>query len=185
MELGRTSHLQRITPCVIFWEIWKARNTARFDGTKIHAPSITDNVKRCLLSLASLFPDVLHPPAYSFPRADLGMSSLRQVSSPLIVVRWQIPPTGWNKLNVDGSTIENPGPSGGGGLCRNDRGDFISGFLAGYGPGSNVYAKLRAIHDGLTHCVTLGLQNIIVESDSKLVVDFLNGLAKPSWKWSY
>ncbi|XP_058075296.1 uncharacterized protein LOC131223778 [Magnolia sinica] len=52
----------------------------------------------------------------------------------------------------------NLGPSGGRGICRNEVGDFIFGFSAGYGPGSNVFAELRAIHDGLSYYATLGHQ---------------------------
>ncbi|XP_058082336.1 uncharacterized protein LOC131230428 [Magnolia sinica] len=77
----------------------------------------------------------------------------------------------------------NPGKAGGGGICRNDRGDFIFGFAAGYGVLSNTGAKVRAVHDGLLHCLKRGLAKIIIESDSLQVVNALIGKSSIGWKW--
>ncbi|XP_058111997.1 uncharacterized protein LOC131255316 [Magnolia sinica] len=84
----------------------------------------------------------------------------------LAVVKWLRPPPGWEKINIDGLALGNPGPSSGGGICRDENGAFLFAFHEGYGSGSNVHAEIRAIHDGLLLCFSKGLKNIIVESDS-------------------
>ncbi|XP_058082471.1 uncharacterized protein LOC131230583 [Magnolia sinica] len=77
----------------------------------------------------------------------------------------------------------NPGPSGGGGICRNDNGTFLFGFSMGYGVGSNNMAKLRTIHDGMLICLEKGFDRVIVESDSKLAIHSLSNQSKTPWKW--
>ncbi|XP_058089076.1 subtilisin-like protease SBT3 [Magnolia sinica] len=99
------------------------------------------------------------------------------------VVCWRKPPFGWVKLNVDGSSRGNPRVAKGGGVYRGDKGELHFTFSTGYGIASNTRAELRAIHDGLVHCLQHGLKNIIVESDSLLVVHFLSGIVQPRWKW--
>ncbi|XP_058076430.1 uncharacterized protein LOC131225018 [Magnolia sinica] len=94
--------------------------------------------------------------------------------SPQSVVSWQKPPNGWVKVNVDGSSRGNPGLSGGGGVCRNDKGDFLFGFAFGYGVMSNIGAEIRAAHDGLLLCIEKGFSKVVVESDSELVIKVFN-----------
>ncbi|XP_058068213.1 uncharacterized protein LOC131217319 [Magnolia sinica] len=79
----------------------------------------------------------------------------------------------------------NPGKAGGGGVCRNDKGELLFAFYEGYREGSNLYAELRAVYDGLFHCLKMGFSNVIVESDSQLVVEVMNGSDILGYKWRY
>ncbi|XP_058099912.1 uncharacterized protein LOC131244295 [Magnolia sinica] len=126
------------------------------------------------------FPDLLRPPPRRTSAAELGIVAASRVRSSPTVIRWMKPQLVWVKLNIDGSARGNPGPFGGGGICRGDRGKFIFAFSSGYRLASNVYAELRAIHDSLSFCSRLGLSRIQVELDSSLAVDFLNETVKPS-----
>ncbi|XP_058071227.1 protein TIC 55, chloroplastic-like [Magnolia sinica] len=78
----------------------------------------------------------------------------------------------------------NLGPSGGGGICRNENDTFLFGFSAGYGVGSNNMAELRAIHDGMLLCLGRGLDRVIVASESKLLISSLTYHSKTPWKWN-
>ena len=42
--------------------------------------------------------------------------------------RWEKPPFGLVKLNMDGSADGNPGLAGYGGLLRDDHGNWLAGF---------------------------------------------------------
>ncbi|XP_058106811.1 uncharacterized protein LOC131250539 [Magnolia sinica] len=101
----------------------------------------------------------------------------------VVLVKWKVSSPGWVKLNVDGSALSNPGPSGGGGVCRNASGSFVFGFSAAYGVGSNNLAELRAIHDGMVFCLEKGLIRVIVESDSEVVIAALSSPSKTPWRW--
>ncbi|XP_058103385.1 uncharacterized protein LOC131246942 [Magnolia sinica] len=101
-----------------------------------------------------------------------------------VLVKWSKPTPGWVQLNVDGSNLSNPGPSGGGGICRNDRGVFLFAFSVAYVNGSNNLAELCAIHNGMVLCLEKGLDRIVVESDSRLVIDTLSSQSGCPWKWN-
>ncbi|XP_058092498.1 uncharacterized protein LOC131238937 [Magnolia sinica] len=153
---------QMIIPCIVIWEIWKARNAAVFDdvpGYKLGSGRSDSTTAGAVLSSAI---------------RKRGRASL---------IRWERPSTGWVKINVDGSARGNSGRLGGGGICRGEMGNFLFAFSGGYGVGTNTIAELRVVHDGLALGIQRGYSQIILESDSNLVVELLNGVATPGWKW--
>lgn len=89
-------------------------------------------------------------------------------------MRWNKPLTGWFKLNTDGASFGNPGKVGAGGLIRDLCGNWIKGFSRSIGLTSNIIAKFWALRDGLQLAIQLEIQNIEVELDAKVVVDFMN-----------
>nr|POF24256.1 putative ribonuclease h protein [Quercus suber] len=90
-----------------------------------------------------------------------------------IQVRWLRPPISWFKLNSDRSSLGNLGIAGGGGLIRNDRGNWIKGYARSIGITAGVAVELWALRDGIKLCLSLNLQAVEVELDAKLVVDLL------------
>ncbi|XP_058075745.1 uncharacterized protein LOC131224226 [Magnolia sinica] len=93
-------------------------------------------------------------------------------------------PMGWLKLNIDGSSRGNPGESGGGGVCRDHSSNLIFAFHRYYSTASNTITETQAMLDGLNICSYLGLTNIIVESDSKLIVEAMDDLLSSiPWKF--
>ncbi|XP_058082439.1 uncharacterized protein LOC131230550 [Magnolia sinica] len=119
-------------------------------------------------------------PARLSTRKDKSM-----VTKKVVVVVWNRLDRGWVKLNVDGSALHNPGPSRGGGICRKDNGDVLFAFHRGFGVGSNDKAELMTVFKGLSICISLGLWNVVVESDSKLVMDLFTKISRPGWKWHH
>ena len=76
-------------------------------------------------------------------------------------------------MNIDGSSLGNPGLAGGGGLIRNDKGEWVKGFARAIGSTTSVAAELWALRDGIRLCITLKLPAVEIELDSKLVVDLM------------
>ncbi|XP_042964616.1 uncharacterized protein LOC122298830 [Carya illinoinensis] len=64
-------------------------------------------------------------------------------------IAWIKPNRGQYKLNVDGSSLRNPGLAGGGGVVRDHDGRVLVGFAIHYGQVSNNVAEGRALLDGL------------------------------------
>ncbi|XP_058111296.1 uncharacterized protein LOC131254323 [Magnolia sinica] len=96
------------------------------------------------------------------------------------------PAADWIKISVDGSTLSNPGPSGGGGIARNHDGEFLFAFSSGYSFNSNGKAEIRVIWEGLSCCQGLGYIKVEVASDSKSMVESLNNIKDtPSWPMWY
>ncbi|XP_058071074.1 uncharacterized protein LOC131220118 [Magnolia sinica] len=186
-------YVQNLVPCLILWETWKASNSAVFYGRSPSPSSLISRIcwwisfigrnSRTSNQLSSVSTSVPNPQV-----ADVSFSfNVNNTRSPssYLVVNWRRPPCGWVKINIDGSARGNPGMSGGGGVCRNEKDVLLFTFSEEYGLGSNIRAELRAIHNGLYHCISRGHWSIIVEFDSQLVIDFLLGVATPCWKWSY
>lgn len=88
----------------------------------------------------------------------------------------------WIKCNFDGCSKGKPRQAIAGGLFRNHKGDCIVGFGVNMGIFSNN--KVEAM-DALRHFNTLKeprYKNVILEGDSKLIVDILNEEAAPPWE---
>ncbi|XP_042962665.1 uncharacterized protein LOC122296936 [Carya illinoinensis] len=82
------------------------------------------------------------------------------------IVKWMKPFPSWFKLNVDGSSLENPGHIGASGLIRNGEGSLIWAFAKELGNESNNEAELTALFYGLQYCKDLAIQRVEIELDS-------------------
>ena len=67
----------------------------------------------------------------------------------------------------------NPGLAGGGGIIRNDKGEWVKGFARAIRSTTSVAAELWSLRDGIRLCITLKLPAVEIELDSKLVVDLM------------
>lgn len=94
-------------------------------------------------------------------------------------VSWVKPNTGWTKLNVDGSVSHGIGSAGCGGVLRDSKGDWITGFTHNIGVCSIGEAEAWGILQGLRMAAWKGVTNLIIESDSKSAIDQLQGLPPP------
>ena len=90
-----------------------------------------------------------------------------------IQVKWLNPPSNWFKLNSDGSARGNPGLAGGGGLIRNEKGEWVKGYARAIGITTSVAAKLWALRDGICLCIALKLPAVEIELDAKVVIDLV------------
>ena len=88
-------------------------------------------------------------------------------------VRWEKPSTSWVKLNTNGSANASSGSTEGGGLIRDDRGNWIMGFTRKIGKTNSFLAETWALRDGLLLCNQLNLNVVMVELDAKALVDTL------------
>ena len=61
--------------------------------------------------------------------AYLGLNEKKATTQHTIQVKWLWPPINWFKVNSDGSSLGNPGIVGGGGLIRNENGEWLEGML--------------------------------------------------------
>ena len=70
-------------------------------------------------------------------------------------IRWEKPRAGWLTLNSDGSVASTVGPVGGGGLVRDENGEWVMGFARRIGNASSYLAELWALRDGLQLCLQI------------------------------
>ena len=88
-------------------------------------------------------------------------------------MRWGKPPLGWFKLNTDGASFGNRRKTGGGGLIRDSLGNWVKGFSRSIGYVLSIMAKFWALRDGQRLASDIGIQNLEVELDAKVIVDLV------------
>ncbi|KAG2713072.1 hypothetical protein I3843_04G149000 [Carya illinoinensis] len=176
-----------IMPTLISWRLWKWRCDAQMQGRYDSMEVIWFSIKYWLVVFLSKLLKV--KALSSFDRkllSELDIPVREVVPRILKLVAWSMPSDGWVKLNVDGSCRGNLGSCGGGGVIRDEGGRFLATFSSKYGIGTNNEAELKALIGGLTLCKELGLVNLVIESDSMLVVKWLREKMCTVWYlWDY
>lgn len=80
------------------------------------------------------------------------------------------PKSSWLKLNFDGASKYN-GKASGGGVIKNDRGELVATYVGGLGLQCNNFAEALTLLWGVKLAITLSIQNLHIEGDSKLIID--------------
>ena len=137
------------------WMLWKQRNSVIF-----HNRDPNPNLATHIISQVSDF---------YWCAAEWKKANIFTMKN----IRWERPSSGWRKLNMDGSSLGNPGIAGGGGVIREEAGNWVVGFSRKIGVTSSFDAELWALRDGLTICVNKNFQSVEVELDAKAIIDVL------------
>ena len=77
-----------------------------------------------------------------------------------IMVSWQPPMSGFMKLNVDGSSLENPGSLGAEFFVRDEHGTLRYAATLFMGEGNSFKAELFSLLHGIRYCFQHDLQQI-------------------------
>lgn len=88
-------------------------------------------------------------------------------------IGWVEPDPGWLKLNTGGSFKSTSSLASVGGLVQDDNGAWEWGFTLKVDKADSFTAKLWGLMEGLWLCWERGVHKVIVEMDSKWVVDVM------------
>ncbi|XP_075652482.1 uncharacterized protein LOC142622815 [Castanea sativa] len=138
------------------WPVWKQRNQTVFNNRR-NNPSL---VKQIIMQAMEFIHCVSHP------------NSCRRLS--MNQIRWERPGKGRLKLNTDGAASITLSLAGGGGLIRDELGNWVIGFSKRIGSTNSFMAEDWALRDGLLLCNPMNLSDIIVEIDAKALVNAFN-----------
>lgn len=150
-----------LLPGLVCWELWKARCSFLYDDQPFSVARVIHSIQFQL--------NVLRTTSFS-----------RRVVVPFSVV-WHFPPSPYVKVNADGSARGNPGLAGVGVVIRNSFGGTLAAAYEAVGSHSNNEAEILAVHRGVQLALCLGYQQIVVDSDSLLLVQWL--YFKIPWPW--
>jgi ribonuclease HI len=81
-------------------------------------------------------------------------------------------------INADGAARGNPGPAAIGAILKDETGNTIGRISRAIGVTTNNQAEYRAIIVALEKAISLGARQVMVKSDSELVVKQINGQYK-------
>ena len=118
----------------------------------------------------NLYKDIIQAACeYMFYTGKVGRRLIKEV----VLVRWNSPSIWWYKLNLDGSSLGNPGRASGGGLIRDSNGVWIKGFTCNIRTSSSVEVELWALRDSLSLCISLNIVALEIEVDAKVILDWV------------
>ena len=141
---------------IFCWSLWSARNKVVMEGFIFQPTEVMKKAK----SLAIDFFYSLSHKNDKPPKVET-------------LIGWTPPPTGFVKLNTDGSVLCNPGHASSEGLLRDSNGNWIQGFSHFLGITNSLVAELWDLWDGLTLARDLHISRLVVELDAKAVIDLL------------
>lgn len=75
-------------------------------------------------------------------------------------------------MNTDGCSLGNPGAAGAGGVIRDYAGNLLLAYSVSLPPGSNYYAELLGVLEGVKHCKRMGLTEVDIEIDSMVLINW-------------
>ncbi|CAL1375172.1 unnamed protein product [Linum trigynum] len=153
------------------WLLWKNRCTACFKGigAALTAPTLANSIH---------YKAALWHMAWKSDNATRLQGS-HAVPRVLANISWVAPHRGWMKLNVDGASAGNPGQAGAGGLIRDEHGRWQAGFVAMIGEATAALAELWALFHGLNLAWKFRCTNLLIETDSQLVIQWLKSRSDP------
>lgn len=99
---------------------------------------------------------------------------VQEYSREFLGIRWIPPPTGMVKLNIASSLKVLKQLATAGGIFRDHNGNWLEGFSIKFVISEILQAKMFAVREGLRLAVEKGLTDIIVETDSKEVVQLIH-----------
>lgn len=86
------------------------------------------------------------------------------------VVRWTLPRQCAFKLNVDGSSLDNPGFAGSGVVLHDYDSHVIFAKSTFFGIGTSFFAEIMVLFRGLCLCQEWNFGPLLIESDSHTLV---------------
>lgn len=170
----------KILPSLICWYIWKWRNNIIFEGSNWSFQFIISEIWKYLLIILKSSFKHFDLRAHSWIEL-IDLLDNRPSISRTIQVIWKFPSRAL-KLNTNGSSRGNPGPSSGGGVLRNESGLVLFAFSEFFGLKTNLQAEAQALLLGLCICHQLDISNVIVECDSASLINMVCGKASIPWK---
>jgi ribonuclease HI len=95
-----------------------------------------------------------------------------------IYIGWKHPHRDWIKLNCDGAYKGSLNIAGCGGLFRDSDGQWLQGYTQRIGACDALHAEMWGMYTGMQVARRQGYTNLIVESDSKFLIDMVTGSCK-------
>ncbi|KAG6469540.1 hypothetical protein ZIOFF_070469 [Zingiber officinale] len=178
-----TGSVREITPLLIWWFLWTARNDFKHRGLRPEGQKIIRQITQYLR--VGMTSGIIKPRhwrgAISAAQA-MGIQVRIRTLHTVSAVHWRRPDDGWFKLNTDGCSRGNPGESSYGAIVRDHSGQVVVARQGVLGEGSNIRAELMAILRGLELCVDRQLSPIWLESDSLVALHIIRS-SGISWEF--
>lgn len=175
----RLEPILQAVPAVIIWELWKRRNSSK------HGEAIS--VNRVIYQASSVLQSIIQvtkPTMLNVPHKWTELLRRMENHTPdlkFTKVLWEFLASGWIKVNTYGASKGNPGRSSIGFVLRDEEGDVMYARGKEIHETTNNEAEAWAILEGLSYCVHQQYTQVLIQTDSKLLKNVLDGLWIAPW----
>ena len=167
----------------MFWEIWKGQNSSCFKGNTMNVIEIMRHVTQWLRIthfLASIA--AKHSSSVCDAVRVWGIHiTLTIIRTSVRFVMWTPPQPRHLKLNVDGASTGNPSQAWGRDILHDDRGRIIFAFSHFYDVHTSTTTEAMGIRDSLLLSEARDLWDIVLKSNSRVLVDMLRSSHCTHW----
>ncbi|KAF5452775.1 hypothetical protein F2P56_027742 [Juglans regia] len=174
---GKSSQVKTIfglIPSIVSWKLWERRCKARFDGHLDTIETVWSAIKSWICRIMHLNQNYMRLHSHDIAiLKSLDIPAWIPRAKKITVVKWNPPQRDRVKLNTDGSSLGNPGSAGAGGVIRDDNGKMCAGYVVSLGQGSNNFAELRSLLEGVRRCCQRGFFRVDIETDSQILVNWI------------
>ncbi|KAJ4717068.1 Ribonuclease H [Melia azedarach] len=125
--------------------IWRTRNLVRFQDANPCSQGVKALGKSILQVLCHYCPGNVPHFNDLCILSRLGIHPKFGKAPKVNPVYWSAPPVNWIKVNTDGLSKHNPGPSACGGIFRDYNGSFIGGFASSLGIQTSFFVEVMAV----------------------------------------
>ncbi|KAL4178644.1 hypothetical protein AMTRI_Chr13g83310 [Amborella trichopoda] len=160
--------------------IWEERNRRMFQGRTLTREKLTRRITCHVCDLADAKVWTYHISEKAITE-NLRLTWRQQRIKLPITVAWAFLHSQHFKLNIDGSSIQNPGQAGCGGVLRHDNGSFVAAFSVPLGMASYNYVEFRGLQEGVDLATQMECFPLQIESDCSLLVQVILGRYKAPW----
>ncbi|KAL4279285.1 hypothetical protein GQ457_03G012310 [Hibiscus cannabinus] len=144
------------------WAIWFCRNLLIHEGKIQDLESLVTFVRSYKFEFGNFFLNLNRP----IPSTSVG---------------WKPPPNEWVKINVDACCPLSKDKAFSGAIIRNYKGSVLGSCIKFQHDFSSVFmAEAKAVVHGLSFAAELGFHHVILESDSRSLIQKLNSSADDS-----
>ncbi|XP_059066468.1 uncharacterized protein LOC131857768 [Cryptomeria japonica] len=186
------SLIMELSPSSLVWEIWKERNHKLFDNKSRRIETILNSIAMIIVdSINYKLAFSLGPPKV-FSSWDESIRknwhgirippSFGKKDNRRKTAIWSPPKPGWIKLNFDGTSRGNSGPSGIGYVIRDHTGPTLRKMAKLIPLDTNNIEEFKALQFKLRDCINHGFNNILVEGDSEIAINAIKRKNTPNWR---
>ncbi|XP_058760243.1 subtilisin-like protease SBT1.7 [Vicia villosa] len=166
-----------------FYQVWRARNSNRFDGKIIHWKSCITHIMARAKWVGDNTRNTSNNSISSFSILK-GMHiniNPRRLSS-FLEILWCLSPIGWVKANIDGVARGDPVLMACGGIFRDNNATHLGSFCDYTGEGNSELVELWTAMLAVQKAVNMGWRKLWIETDCMLVVKAFSDPALVPWR---
>ncbi|KAG9452986.1 hypothetical protein H6P81_005890 [Aristolochia fimbriata] len=166
------------------WAIWEERNRRVFHSKSLTWEEVADQTQTRVVQWLGAKGVFASMDLCTVRSSGYALATSSSTGHNPVAAVWLPPPEGKLKVNVDGSSMGNPGPAGFG-VFRDSEGNILMSYSGSLGVDDSTSAETHGVLQTLRLFRAHFSGELIVEGDSKNVIGWCRQTSAPPWRLLY